>query len=169
MACGNRLRVGVHAKNTSVSGFACRPYPQVLCSVHLINAVKTVIYTYMSMPKRKMRQICAQRLRTPRPARETGDSLTHNFHEQYKKKLPPGRNSGTSRKYPEKHFWFFRGIVGFLWGAFSGSQEFRAGRLFFGVLLRWKFHVRPSWGSPRAFFRHKDPSVVKALRHWWPS
>ena len=24
--CGNRLRVGVRAKNASVSGFACRPF-----------------------------------------------------------------------------------------------------------------------------------------------
>ena len=26
MECGNRLRVGVRAKNASVSGFACRPF-----------------------------------------------------------------------------------------------------------------------------------------------
>ena len=42
MECGNRLRVGVRAKNASVSGFACRPFwvlvplsPGFLCNLGL--------------------------------------------------------------------------------------------------------------------------------------
>ena len=40
-------------------------------------------------------------LRTPRPATEPRDGPTWNLHEKHRKKYPPGRNSGTTRKYPQ--------------------------------------------------------------------
>ena len=66
------------------------------------------------------------------------------FPRKIPKKYPPGRNSGTPRKYPQNaekipkmrifgilgvFFGYFQGIL----GVNSGSPEFRAGGYFFGI------------------------------------
>ena len=63
----------------------------------------------------------------PRPARETRDGQTRNFHEKHRKKHPPARNSGTER-YPKQIFLVFWGVFG---GYLLGSST--SGRLFLSV------------------------------------
>ena len=95
-------------------------------------------------------------LRTPRPATETRDCPTWNFHEKYRKHTPrpeildsqnlPSNTPKTPKKYlqnakngPFGYFLAFLGV--FSWG----SRISVRGYLFW--YFWWKFRVRPSRGS----------------------
>ena len=96
-------------------------------------------------------------LRTPRPATEPRNGQTRNFHEKYRKNTPPGRNSGTPRKYRKNtkkntknaYFWYFGGIFSVFSGYFGDKfwESRISGRGVFFRYFSWKFRVWPFRGS----------------------
>ena len=121
-------------------------------------------------------------LRTPRPATEPRDGPTRNFHEKYRKKYPPARNSGTPRKYrkntteiPKMRIF---GILGVFFRYFRAIFGVNSGRGYFFRYFSWKFRVGPFRGSVagRGVLNHTfswgnlyGPMVLKVLLKFPPT
>ena len=135
--------VSVHPKNELSSELPTKAF---IC---LGNSEGQYLISKMFKPRP-----CPNKNRAERPdLLQSPETARPGISTKKTEKYPPGRNSGTPRKYPKNtengHFWYFGGIFSVFSGHFgvnSGSPGFRAGGVFFWY-CRWKIRVGPSRGS----------------------